>query len=185
MPVSQLSEQPAETTDFYVRCARPWSSATSWQEVNQTLDYLLWRNRSSLVKATELARVIQSQLETMFPLLDELCAETCPWCPDPCCGVATVWIDFQDLLFLHLSRQKIPPLQLQKEKDGNCRYSGPRGCLLPRLSRPWVCTWYLCPPQTGKLRSMPVRVRENLKNAVRIIKTSRKAMETEFIFAVS
>ena len=88
-----------------------------------------------------------------FPLLDELCMATCTYCPDPCCFSAYAWFDFRDLLFAHLNGLAVPPAQLMTDRKMICRYLGVRGCTLERISRPWICTWYLCPAQLGALRA--------------------------------
>ncbi|MBW2247710.1 MAG: hypothetical protein JRF62_11105, partial [Deltaproteobacteria bacterium] len=59
------------------------------------------------------------------------------------------------------------------------------GCMLPRITRPWVCTWYLCPTQKANLRQKPKSVQYLFSRAVQAIKTGRKEMESEFIRIVS
>jgi hypothetical protein len=110
---------------------------------------------------------------------------TCPWCPDHCCLTAKVWFDFKDLLFLHLNGHQIPPAQLLSNLKETCAYWRPNGCKLPRIARPWVCTWYLCPTQTANLLQKPKSVRHNFSRAIQDIKTARKKMESEFIRIVS
>lgn len=162
-----------------------WGSITDWQEANRSLDYLIRLHRHKLSRAVRLAGEVQVQLESIFPLLDDLCAVTCPWCPDPCCLLARAWIDFKDLLFLHLVSRQIPPSQLLTDLNSACRYIGPRGCLLPRVARPWTCTWYLCPTQMTRLRQKSIPVQDKFSQAVQDIKTGRKEMETEFIRMVN
>lgn len=163
----------------------PWGMTLRWEEANQSLERLLRRHRSKLVLASIFARDIQAQLESIFSVLDNLCATTCPWCPDPCCLSAKVWIDFKDLLFLHLRGQRIPTAQLLPGSNNTCRYTSLKGCTLTRITRPWVCTWYLCPTQTAVLRHMPRSVKDGFYQTVQAIKSGRKKMETAFIRAVS
>jgi hypothetical protein len=40
---------------------------------------------------------------------------------------------------------------VNRDLDYLIRYWKPKGCVLPRMSRPWICTWYLCPTQKAIL----------------------------------
>lgn len=163
----------------------PWGSVVKWDEANRSVEHLIGLHRPELEQTFFLARNIQGQLESIFPLIDDLCASTCPWCPDPCCMIAKVWIDFQDLLFLHLSGQVIPQAQLLQELGNTCRYWSHRGCTLTRIVRPWICTWYSCPPQMANFRKQHPVVQETFNHAVQAIKTARNQMEAEFIRVVA
>ena len=171
-------------SDFY-RAEPLWGAMNTWKTVNRNLEYLIRRHGSKMDQAVALARDVQVRLESIFSLLDDLCSVTCPWCPDYCCLVAKVWIDFKDLLFLHLNGHQIPPAQLLPDFKETCRYWNPKGCTLPRIVRPWVCTWYLCPTQKANLRQNPKSVQDKFIRAVQAIKTGRKKMESEFIRIVS
>lgn len=163
----------------------PWSMTLRWEEANQSLERLLRLHRSKLALAGVFARDVQAQLESIFPVLDDLCASTCPWCPDPCCLSAKVWIDFKDLLFFHLRGHKIPPGQLLANVKQICRYASLKGCTLARVTRPWVCSWYLCPTQKAVLRNKPRSVQGKFYQTVQAIKSGRENMETAFIRVVS
>ena len=152
---------------------------------HEVFDYLIRLHRPELHFARALAGEIRVRLESMFPFMDELCLRTCPWCPEPCCLVAKVWIDFPDLLFMHLTNQHIPSAQLLEDLKKTCRYTGPRGCRLPRISRPWLCSWYLCPPQKAILERDTRLMKDSLSYAVRAIRIRRKEMEGEFIRVVA
>jgi len=88
-------------------------------------------------------------------------------------------------LFLHFNQQPIPPAQPKANLSMPCRYLGPRGCRLPRITRPWICTWYLCPTQTAKLRNGQQAKRELLNQAMAQIKSERNLLENEFIRVIS
>jgi len=162
----------------------PWNSIDTWQEVNRSLDYLIQKNLPDLDRATSLARKVQNRLSSMFSLLDDLCRDTCPWCPDPCCLSAKVWIDFKDLLFLNLGGHQIPPEQLLSNFEEVCRYWSLKGCVLPRMTRPWVCTWYLCPTQQANLRHKARHIQDKFSRLIQAVKVCRTEMEAEFIRVV-
>jgi len=166
-------------------CTPPWGAPSDWAEANLTLESLTHIFFSELDHAKSLAMEIKENLESLFPMMDELSRTTCPWCPEPCCVNARIWIDFHDLLFLHLINQTLPPAQLQDNFKHDCRYFGHRGCSLPRLSRPWICTWYVCPTQMAVLRKKNQITVEYFTQTVRRIKSKRKDMEDEFIRVIS
>jgi hypothetical protein len=172
---------PESLMDKQSESGMPWASHASWQAVNQAVDYHLQRYRTDLKQLAILAREIKSCLNSVFPILDELCAHSCPWCPEPCCLSANVWFDFKDLLFLHFNNILISPAQPKANLRTPCRLLGPRGCRLPRSARPWICTWYLCPTQTAKLRNGHQAKRKLLNQAMAQIKSERNLLENEFI----
>lgn len=162
----------------------PWTGPGEWPEANQTVDCLTRLRASNLGDARRRAETISAGLKSLFPVLDELCAATCGYCPEPCCMVATVWFDFRDLIFMRLAVGQTPPGQLMDGTGRLCRYFGPKGCILPRIQRPWVCTLYLCPAQASRLRKMPESVRNGFHENIRCIKACRLKMEDDFISAI-
>ncbi len=158
-----------------------WALPSVWQEANQTLDHLMQIYGTGLETAKSLARSVRKNLALIFPILDQMNALTCPWCPDPCCITAKVWFDFKDLVFLHLSGIDIPTAQLIRNLKDSCRYLGLNGCTLNRTSRPWVCTWYLCPTQTAILRKNAYQAGNQISTAFKKIKDNRRTMEEKFI----
>lgn len=127
----------------------PWAAPDEWRAANAAVARLVRRPSGPLMS---LAHQLEAALAETYPRLDALCRITCPHCPDPCCLSATVWLDFRDILQLHLTGQPIPPAQPRSRPGETCRYAGPSGCRLPRPQRPFICTWYLCPAQTAALR---------------------------------
>jgi hypothetical protein len=172
-------------TDHRAEPGIPWASRKSWQAANQAIDYHCRLYPADLELSKILAQRIELCLNSVFKILDDLCKDSCPWCPEPCCLSASVWFDFKDLLFLHFNQKPIPPCQPKWDLKSPCCYLGSRGCRLPRIARPWICTWYLCPTQTAKLRKDYPAKRELLKQAFARIKADRILLEREFIQMVS
>ena len=159
----------------------PWGPAPAWQEANVSIDFHIKRYYLHLKPVIKYARDIQIRLESIFPRLDDICKMTCPRCPDACCLSASPWYDWRDLIFLHLSQISIPPTQTISDFKKTCCYLSHRGCTLPRIARPWICTWYLCPTQTGNLRQKRVEQWQSLSRVLGEIKALRKKLENDFI----
>ena len=163
----------------------PWASRKAWRAANQAVADHLGHYPVALKPSRSRAREINSCLGSIFPILNQLCAHSCPWCPEPCCLKASVWFDFKDMLFLHFNKIPIPPCQPKAELKSTCRYLGAKGCRLPRTARPWICTWYLCPTQTAKLRKDHAAEYEFLHQAFSRIKADRNLLESEYINVVA
>lgn len=161
----------------------PWASREEWEEINRAFAYLVRRLGAALNPAREEAMRIERGLMSLFPLMDDLCAPTCPDCAEPCCRAATLWYNFDDLLFLHLRGIAPPDGQPMTGLHQTCRFLGPVGCRLHRLHRPWICTWYICPPQMRLLRHRGRTLPRHVDAIVADIKDARRAMEREFIRA--
>lgn len=159
----------------------PWADPTVFAMVNRAIVHLLDRHALRAETVRAMAEEIGGRMAGLFPTMDALCVATCPWCPDICCLSATVWLDLKDLLFLHLTGRSIPNAQPMKGIGDTCRHLGRRGCRLPRLHRPWICTWYLCATQKACLRRMPSAAESNFHETVVWIRNERKRMETAFI----
>ena len=159
----------------------PWATENLWAEAQTALGRSLAVNAAGLAPARRQAEAIVHSLDCLADMFDQLAPTSCEVCQDPCCRHAKVWFDFKDLLFLHLSREHLPPHQLRRSIHEPCRYLGRFGCRLPHRSRPWICTWYICPVQQEAIgREIPgggVRI-ETLRSRV---KSRRDAMEKAYI----
>jgi hypothetical protein len=159
----------------------PWATPQAWRAANQAVEFHQRLYHREFEVAAALAQKLKLCLKSINSALDELCIDSCPWCPEPCCLKASVCFDFKDLLFLHFNNQPIPPAQPKANLGMPCRYLGPKGCRLPRLTRPWICTWYLCPTQTAKLRNGQQEKHKLMNGAMAQIKSERNLLENEYI----
>lgn len=164
--------------------AIPWRDPGDWAQALQSLEHLVKSRGEALLKARALAAETRAGLERIFPLLDALCRDTCPRCPDPCCLHAAVYADFRDLLFFSLTNTEHPEMQLRRAVGDTCRFLSSQGCKLPRLQRPWICTWYLCAAQRALLETWPNGPRQDLQEGLERIRAGRKRMEEAFLLVV-
>lgn len=161
----------------------PWNTPARWQEAHFAFCHAIEHHHEQLTDARHLAVELHKEMIAVFPLMDRLCGVTCPSCPEVCCKHAWVWLDYKDLLFLHLAGIQLPEAQLLDHRGERCRYLGPNGCRLDRIQRPFVCTYYLCPAQTQFLREDPTQL-HGLNNCLQRIKSLRTEMEHQFIAAL-
>jgi hypothetical protein len=180
-PVARAGdERPLAAGDAVV----PWPTEALWNEAREALRFSLAQAPERMTAARQTADRLAHQLDLLADRFEQLAATTCKDCPDPCCHHAKVWLDFQDLLFIHLHHETLPSHQLRRNLKEPCRFLGSRGCTLPRLSRPWICTWYICPTQRQALeRDVPGGMAQTVAALVRV-KALREAMERCFLTAV-
>ena len=135
----------------------PWGSASTWRAATAALDHHLGLAHIRCHQPTrQKAAAIERLLVRMAPVMEALARQTCRDCADSCCRRATVWYDCTDLLVLGFTGQRWPSGQPMAAVGDRCRYLGAAGCRLPRIQRPWICTWYLCPRQTASLQPVCV-----------------------------
>ena len=166
------------------RMIPPWRTIPLWHEANEAVTVLLEQHADRIAEALPLARQIRACIHALDRSMTALCRSTCPVCPDPCCRRATVWFDFQDLIYLHMCGEPIPPTQIDRVRGAACPYLGPGGCTLARIQRPFICTWYICPEQTGLIRRQGANEGYELFRNLGVIKTNRRFLERILMDAV-
>jgi hypothetical protein len=159
----------------------PWSRPAGWKDVQRSIHFHLNRHLYIREALLPMAREIDAHLQLLARQMDVICANTCIHCPDPCCLTASVWYDFRDLLSLHLLETPIPIGQPAADYQGVCRFITHTGCSLPRMIRPWICTWYLCPVQSRWLKKQPGGYDRSLLKSLQRIKSLRAGLETQYI----
>ena len=132
-------------------------------------------------RVREAARTVRYNLELLYPVFDELSAKVCPTCTKVCCYEARIAYDFRDILFIRALEIEKPPYQLRRTDHEPCRYLGPAGCLLSRIRRPFICTWYYCAPMLEYFYAFPPREQRRLSQAMTQAQGHRKIMEESFI----
>lgn len=152
-----------------------------WQASNCALARLLAIHRRDLGRAIAVAVEIRRGIDELTPLMAALCNRTCRFCPEPCCIGNTVWIDFRDLLFLHLIEEPIPPCQAASDPNDPCPFLNHHGCRLPPRIRPWMCIGYICPAQLSVLNRKGRSTAAALLGKIERIEKKRVRMEVELI----
>ncbi len=155
-----------------------------WQESNRALARLLAIHHRALGNAIAMAAEIRHGIDQLTPWMTALCNRTCRFCPEPCCIGNTVWIDFRDLLFLHLLDEPIPSSQATSDPDDACPFLSRRGCRLPSRIRPWMCIQYICPTQRAVLKRKGRPTEAALIEKIKRIGEKRILMETEVVHRI-
>ena len=165
----------------------PWGEITEWMEATETISAAMTqrgRFRALRAAASEIARLY----EAIFPVMDYFCESICVTCPSPCCVTAKPWFDFKDLLFFAAAEIPNPRHQTIASTDEVCAYLGPAGCTLPRIQRPFICTWYICHmwKEGWRQSKLPPKFMffPEFEACISLIKEKRIRLENDFVKAV-
>ena len=158
-----------------------WTQPAAWGEIQSALDHHLQVYAGHISVLASLAEAIADRLQALEPVLDDVCAVTCPQCSDPCCLHADVRYDFRDLLYLHCRQEGLPLHQPKLATGRPCSFLARDGCVLPRSLRPFLCTWYLCPWQMNMMQASAPADMIVLLTGLQTLKKLRKDMDREFM----
>jgi hypothetical protein len=115
-----------------------------WQQVNKIINSWLGSSDEITRSAQSRARVIAANLEWLDPFFQRYVEASYYRCPDPCCQATSIFFDRADLLYLHSLASLIPDSQTRVRSGNPCLYLTEQGCVLPRIHRPYICTWFMC-----------------------------------------
>ena len=159
----------------------PWATRDKWQAANAAIAEAIRSRPHRFAVLRDLAQQIRCRVDLLDPMLDALCADTCPGCTDNCCVRATLWYDLKDLLAFHLGTAPVPAFQLAAASGRPCRFLDTSGCALPRIGRPFICTWFVCAAQRRILDGWLPSSRQFLDNSLLALKDGRNRLEKTFI----
>ena len=116
-----------------------------WQQCNRIISSWLTGSSNEISRsARSWAKIIKENLEWLDPLFQRYVETSFNRCQDPCCQATSIFFDRTDLLYLHSLATSIPHTQTRTKSDDPCLYLAEQGCVLPRIHRPYICTWFLC-----------------------------------------
>jgi len=163
----------------------PWDTAEEWGQVFLSIKRIDGLYRQELGRVYKTANQIRHRFEEISGAVEKLCSHTCGHCEDICCIRASIWFDFKDLLYIFFGLNKFPASQIIKNASGNreraCCHFSEKGCMLSRLERPFVCTWYICSVQKKYQALHHQKLDQNFDQTLLEIKKLRNKMEDEFI----
>lgn len=164
----------------------PWKQPEEWSQVVVSIEQTVANQNAKLDRAREIAGQIEKLYKKINDGFDAVCGVTCVSCMDVCCKKATVWYDFKDLLFIYLMQGKLPESQISKQPDLSCTNLTSSGCAIRRIERPFICTWYICPPQSAVLKEEAfAEVSKIIQASKDDMKILRNHLEESFLKAVS
>ena len=93
----------------------------------------------------------------MDPFIQEYTAKVCPYCGTVCCCNKHGFPEFADVVAIIAMGGTVPQYDLSVDEGALCQFIGEKGCVLPRVERPYRCTWYFCEPLLLQIEIGPAR----------------------------
>ncbi len=115
------------------------------------------------------AEKLKDLLARLSPFIEELTARVCPDCRDVCCKQKRCLPDPVDVAYLAALGIVLPEYDATRPPDGPCQFMGRFGCTLPRLQRPWRCTWYFCDPLLLAMNTGPQKTARKIADLIQQI----------------
>jgi hypothetical protein len=147
-----------------------------WSDAVRDLERQIDPPRRVILEWT--AKEISLNIQRLDVLMNRYCEATCPSCDDPCCDGRRVFYNRADLLYLIGTGDHLPPGQTRRTAGEACRYLTPRGCVLPREKRPYVCVWFLCEPQMELFQAEKAATQRKTLNTFLEIRSHRLRLES-------
>lgn len=147
---------------------------SGWRDFFSTLDRIL--NDSTRYALAASSARIRDGIEELDPVMERYCTETCPRCPEPCCTALRVRYNVTDMLYLMGLGLALPVGQTREHEGAPCRYWLSSGCGLPRILRPYVCTWFFCEPHMERFFKEPARFQRHIIGILQEIRRLRAGL---------
>jgi len=93
----------------------------------------------------------------MDPFIQKYTAKVCPYCGTVCCCNKHGFPEFADVVAIIAMGGKVPQYDLSVDERALCQFIGEKGCVLPRVERPYRCTWYFCEPLLLQIEIGPAK----------------------------
>lgn len=130
-------------------------SPTEFQNTLNRLQTFFAENEARLAEVFARAQELENAFDVIDPFIQEYTAKTCPYCAVVCCANRHGMPTFGDIVSFLAMRRQLPLYDLSISAGAACQFMGARGCVLPRLIRPYRCTWYFCDPLLKQIEIGP------------------------------
>ncbi|MDD3553265.1 MAG: hypothetical protein PHC35_01925 [Deltaproteobacteria bacterium] len=130
-------------------------SPTEFQDTLNRLQAFFAGHEVQLAEVFARARELEKAFDVIDPFIQEYTAMTCPYCAVVCCANRHGMPTFGDIVSFLAMRRRLPVYDLSISAGAACQFMGAMGCVLPRLVRPYRCTWYFCDPLLKQIEIGP------------------------------
>lgn len=160
-------------------------SGEDWREANRALaESLAEISLGQYYRLRTLAENIAIGITLLDPMFDRYCLICYPRCDEVCCEKAEVHYHFTDLLFIHVLGIEPPPYQTRSKPGELCRYLSLKGCVLPRVVRPYLCTWYMCDLHLECFFAERPREQRRILSLMERIRRDKEQLAKEYTWAL-
>ncbi len=166
-------EDPTSAQNGSDSCKHPFTVA-QWRDLTSKLKENF--SQTDRERMQTLALGIREGLLWCDETMDRYCGLTCHGCRDFCCDADGIYFDDADLIYLLILDNDLPANQTRAKAGLACRYLSITGCILPRMCRPFICTWYLCEPQMELLTAEPLPLQKQFTAVMQMVRRCRQQL---------
>ncbi len=117
------------------------------------------------------------------PVIEYFTSKVCPYCGTVCCRQKFALPNKEDMITFWALDIDIPNYDFKKDINSSCQFLSHTGCNLPRLYRPFRCTWYFCD-------ALWLQIEINLSNfnietGLKQLRSARDKLVSNFIKLIS
>ncbi len=127
-----------------------------WKQIKE-LERFFSNHKEDLSQVIENVPALRAAFDKLDPLIQSYTAKVCPYCGTVCCANKFGFPEFADVVCFLAMDLDIPRYDLDVDEEAICQFIGEKGCVLPRIQRPYRCTWYFCDPLLVQLEIGPAR----------------------------
>ncbi len=99
---------------------------------------------SNYPEVKKFAQNYKLQMLSLDPIIESFTSKVCPYCGTVCCRQKFALPNREDIILFWALGFKLPRYDLKRDINSSCQFLSYTGCNLPRLCRPFRCTWYFC-----------------------------------------
>jgi len=131
----------------------------------------------------ELAQKYKKQMLALDPIIESFTSKVCPYCGTVCCRQKFALPNREDIISFWALEVDIPKYDLRRDINSSCQFLSYTGCLIPRLLRPFRCTWYFCDALWLQIEINPPAY--NIEKALRQLRRTRDKLIDSVIRSIA
>jgi len=138
------------------------------------------KHHGQLSDICAIGREIEGCYRCLEPFFRNYTEGVCHLCPTPCCVNRHGFPDFEDLILFQAMGIRIPRYNFHVIDTDICQFLTPAGCILPRCSRSYRCTWYFCDYVLDKFEHSHTRMFGKFDSAISSLGEKRCVLLMQF-----
>ncbi len=117
----------------------------SYQEkFNKLVSFFTRLNVSNYPEIKETAQKYKMCMLSLDPVVESFTSKVCPYCGTVCCRQKFALPNREDIILFWALNIELPDYDFSRDINSSCQFLSYTGCSIPRLYRPFRCTWYFC-----------------------------------------
>ncbi len=127
-----------------------------------------------------IANSYKEEMSRLDPVIQEFTKKICPYCGTVCCRQKFGLPNGEDIVTFWALGITPPEYDRFRDLNGPCQYLTSNGCHLPRINRPFRCTWYFCEAITVQIEISPPKVCNNFIDRLKALIQTRQVLINTF-----